>query len=214
MNYESHESHESHHKHTVCSLLKSVYERPLINNVERGTYVEHMIVLALGKQWSLTWPWASWDIQHRDGARIEVKQSAARQPWHERPEPPPGAGESPSPRLPPPCRGRFGINKPSEGCYLKDGTYEKTPLQRHADIYVFAWHPVEDLKDADHRRPDQWEFFVIPEKRLPPPPKDAITPGQLLKLDGAVRYKELAENVDEVRRKSLGSLKAKVHTIR
>ena len=56
----------------VRSLEQSVYNRNLINNAERGVYVEHMIFLALkGQGWDLTWPWASWDL-HRDGARIEV----------------------------------------------------------------------------------------------------------------------------------------------
>ena len=168
-------------------------------------HVEHMIVLALeGQGWDLTWPWASWDLQHRDGARIEVKQSADRQTWHKRPKPP----------FPLPSRGKFGINRPSESYYLEDGTYEKTRRpQRHADIYVFAWHPVEDLNEADHRRPDQWEFFVVPEKCLPRPKDDSktdsITPGQLVKCDRAVHcaYKKLADNVTKVR-ESLGSLKA------
>ena len=189
----------------VRSLEQSVYNRDLINNAERGAYVEHMVVLALeGQGWDLTWPWASWDLQHRDGARIEVKQSAARQTWHKRPQPP----------FPLSSRGKFGINRPSESYYLEDGTYEKTRRpQRHADIYVFAWHPVEDLNEADHRRPDQWEFFVVPETCLPRPKDDSktdsITPGQLVKCDRAVHcaYKKLADNVTKVR-ESLGSLKA------
>ena len=189
----------------VRSLEQSVYNRNLINNAERGVYVEHMIFLALkGQGWDLTWPWASWDL-HRDGARIEVKQSAARHPWHQRPKPP----------FPPPYRGKFGIKKPSKGYYPEDGTWKETqPPQRHADIYVFAWHSKEDLKIADHRRPDQWEFFVVAEESLPAPKDgktDSITPGQLVKCDRAVRcaYKELADNVTKVR-ESLGSLKAEV----
>ena len=186
----------------VERLMQRVYGQRLINNVERGAYVEHMVELVLGEQqWCLTWPWASWDLEleHRDRAnraRIEVKQSAARQTWHKRPKPP----------FPPPSRGKFGINKPTENYYLEDGTYEKTPLQRHADIYVFAWHPAVDLNEADHRRPDQWEFFVVPEECLPP--EDGITPGRLNQLVKCCNYKELAENVDKVL-KSLGSLKAR-----
>ena len=50
------------HDRTVRRLVKSVYNQCLINNAERGAYVEHMIALALGGQgWDLTWPWASWD---------------------------------------------------------------------------------------------------------------------------------------------------------
>ena len=200
------------HDRTLCRLVKSVYNQCLINNAERGAYVEHMIALALEElQWRLTWPWASWDLQHPDGARIEVKQSAARQTWHKRPKSRP---------LPLPSRGWLGVNKPGKGYYLEDGTWKPTRRQRHADIYVFAWHPVKDLRNADrrlradHRRPDQWKFFVVAEESLPKPKDgktDGITPGQLVKCDRAVRcaYEELADNVAKVR-ESLGSLKAEV----
>ena len=200
--------HDEIRERTVRSV-ESVYRQyPLINNVERGTYVEHMIALALEElRWRLTWPWAAWDLQHREDARIEVKQSAARHPWHQRPDSEP---------LPPPYRGRFGIKKPSKGYYLEDGTWKETsPPQRHADIYVFAWHPVTDLRNpdrrrrADHRRPDQWEFFVVAEESLPQDGKtDGITPRQLVKCDRAVRcaYEDLADNVAKVR-ESLDQLK-------
>ena len=155
------------HDRTVRRLVKSVNNQCLINNAERGAYVEHMIALAIeGQGWDLTWPWASWDLHHRDIARIEVKQSAARQPWHKRPR---------QERAPRPTAARFSI-KPSDNYFLQDGTLVKTPLQRHADLYVFAWHPEENLKIANHRRPDQWKFFVVAESELPtlpdPPPKN------------------------------------------
>ena len=56
----------------------------------------------------------------------------------------------------------------------------------------------ENRLRADHRRPDQWKFFVVPEKCLPC--KNGITPKQLERCDYAVRcdYKELAENVTKV----------------
>jgi hypothetical protein len=34
-------------------------------------------------------------------------------------------------------------------------------------IYIFAWHPVEDVALADHRMPAQWQFFVVSEVELP-----------------------------------------------
>ena len=177
--------------------------------MERGTYVEHMIALALEElQWSLTWPWGPWDLQHQDRARIEVKQSAARPPWHQRPD-----NSEPPPR---PYPGRFGI-KPSKGYYLEDGTWKETsPPQRHADIYVFAWHPEEDLKIADHRRPDQWKFFVVAEEKLPrlPDPLPDPLPNMTIGLSGLTAagaehatYEALPAIVTKVR-ESLDSLKA------
>lgn len=58
------------------------YDRRVMNNIERGHYVEHMAALALGNDWKSTWDWANWDCQHKiSETRIEIKQSAARQPW-------------------------------------------------------------------------------------------------------------------------------------
>ena len=204
------------HDRTVSRLMESIYHQPLINNAERGAYVEHLIVLALGEQWRLTWPWASWDIQHRaDHTRIEVKQSAARQPWHQRPVPK---------ALPRSFRGWLGIKKPSNGYYSEDGEWKETrPPQRHADIYVFAWHPVKDLRNADrrlradHRRPDQWRFFVVAEGNLPEPKDgktDGITPSQLGELVRDVSYEELAGNVAKVQESLGGKLKADVEDSR
>ena len=165
------------HQRTVDRLVQRVYDQPLIDNVARGAYVEHMIELALGQQWRLTWPWASWDLEHcrqpeEEGPRIEIKQSSARAPDH--------AEKRPNPPKKTPAK--FSI-KPRKYCYLRDGTLVETePPRRHADIYVFAWHPEDDLKIADHRRPDQWEFFVVAERCLRPPEKKGLALGPLKKL--------------------------------
>jgi hypothetical protein len=37
---------------------------------------------------------------------------------------------------------------------------------RNADLFFFAWHPLT-ADTADHRDPDQWEVYVVAERRLP-----------------------------------------------
>ena len=37
---------------------------------------------------------------------------------------------------------------------------------RHADIYVFAWHPETKARRVDHRALEQWTFFVIATENL------------------------------------------------
>ena len=71
----------------ILDMLVRRYKQPIMNNVQRGDYVECMIALALGEEWKLTsedgWDWAAWDCEHRvSGARLEIKQSATRQSWY------------------------------------------------------------------------------------------------------------------------------------
>jgi hypothetical protein len=38
---------------------------------------------------------------------------------------------------------------------------------RAAFVYVFAWHPVTDTALADHRIPNQWQFYPVLASALP-----------------------------------------------
>jgi hypothetical protein len=60
------------------------FDRPLVTNVYRNILVETIVDAALAPTW--TWCAAdcgSWDFEHSDGTRLEVKQSAARH-WRRR----------------------------------------------------------------------------------------------------------------------------------
>ena len=61
------------------------FDRCVISNVYRADYIECLVTLTLGPAWWITWArgwdWAPWDCQHPSGARLEVKQAAARQSW-------------------------------------------------------------------------------------------------------------------------------------
>ena len=66
--------------------LHKQYGRRIMNNVHRAEYVECLVAELLGPEWTLTWTdgydWAPWDLEHGSDCKLEVKQSAARQPWH------------------------------------------------------------------------------------------------------------------------------------
>ena len=133
------------------------YDRPVMNNVYRADYVECLVAFTLGGEWRLTWTdgwdWAAWDCQHTSGARLEVKQAAARQSWDR---------ETSARRRAP----RFDI-APRTGYWAQDGSRWVDSPGRPADLYVFAWHAESRLEYADHRDPDQWLFFVVTERDLP-----------------------------------------------
>ena len=140
----------------ILGMLKHRYDRPIMNNVYRGDYVECMIASALGADWRLTWmdgwDWAAWDVEHTpSSARLEIKQAAARQTWDKGPTP---ARRNPA----------FDI-APRSGYRTREGDWIDTP-GRHADAYVFAWHGRDD-DHADHTDPQQWRFFVVAERDLP-----------------------------------------------
>ena len=87
-----------------------------------------------------------------------MKQSAVIQDWHR-----------PGDRL---NRGRFDIA-------ARTGRWEGSKWiaapGRAADIYVFAWHGIEDFARADHRDAKQWRFHVVNAPRLPPQKTISLT---------------------------------------
>lgn len=138
----------------VARASDALFGHPLITNVHRAVLVEAMIAEALPD-----WSWcardyASWDFQHPDGLRLEVKQSAFKQSW---------TSEKPS-RPQWDIRQRTGFWKDRDDG--SEGADWVLQTGRNAEIYVFGLHTIYD-DNADHRRPDQWRFFVIREKDLP-----------------------------------------------
>lgn len=179
------------HRRIVDRLGTFWYGTRIINNVERGFYVEGMVELALRERdlgWRLTDTWEAWDIEHEPTcARVEVKQSARVQTWC--------SGSSAGVRPP-----TFSIRP----CRRWDGEasrWSDEPRQRWADVYVFAWHSESDREVADHSSPSQWEFYVVAERCLPQePPTESISLNplrQLVSSDLASRcsYNELAERI-------------------
>lgn len=141
----------------ISQIASELYDQPIMSNLARPPYVERMVARVLGCDWQHVGSgWNGWDVEHKpSGARLEVKQSARRQSWTE-------SGKFKANDAP-----RFDIRHRS-GQYAADG---KTWIEgdvRPADIYVFAWHSRFDpIESVDHRIPEQWQFFVLAEQKLP-----------------------------------------------
>ena len=158
-------------------LVAKLYDVPLMGNVNRSDYVEHMVIHGLGKGFRLvSGDWAGWDIEHESGARIEVKQSAACQPW-----------TKPTSK---PASGSFDI-APRTGNWV-GGSEWVEKVGRQAHLYIFAWHPVTLADQPDHRDPDQWEFFVVKADDLPPNQK-SISANVVRTRWSCVRFKDLRQ---------------------
>ena len=120
--------------------------------------------------------WASYDFENADGVGLEIKQSAALQSWHT-----PGAKTN---------QGRFDIAE-------RTGRYEGLEWiaepGRAAAIYVFAWHPVIDHDAADHREPEQWQFFPVKASDLPR--QKTIALSRIAKLSEPASIEQIAAAV-------------------
>ena len=68
--------------------------------------------------------------------------------------------------------------------------------ERHAQIYVFAHHPVTD-DSADHRDAGQWRFYVVATGALPP--AKTIGLGKLRRLGEEVGWGDLRAAVERLR---------------
>jgi hypothetical protein len=165
----------------VERLAKRHFGKPLIRNDLRGEIVEEIVAMALEPEWQgCGGDWASCDlVRPADGKRIQVKQSAAKQTWHK--------ADARSPR---PC---FSIKEKTGRWEEGDRWIEERG--RNAEIFIFAWHPVTD-STADHRDPTQWEFFVVPERALPP--QTTISLSRVRQLAEPVGFDTLAAKVGSV----------------
>lgn len=164
----------------VARLTERLYGRPLVRNVLRGELVEQMVLDALGPEWCAGDDYQSWDVKHRTvPLRLQVKQAAARQTWHR-------ADERSVPR--------FSIG---ERTAYSGATGQSDQLRaRHAEAYIFAWHPLLD-KSVDHRDPAQWLLYVVSVARLPPDQETVGLQG-LNRLVAPVRINSLPAAIAEL----------------
>lgn len=133
-------------------LFDALLSKPLVSNTFRGMLVEAIVAEALEPQWR--WcadGWGSFDFEGPNGMGLEVKQSAARQNWHDH--------DSKA------CVPRFDIAERT-GYWDEKSKWFDAP-GRAAAIYVFAHHPIFDAALADHRDPAQWDFYVVSAQALP-----------------------------------------------
>jgi hypothetical protein len=174
------------HREITNQIVADFYDQPIMSNLARPHYVERMIALGLSDEWRLVSAnWSGWDIESRDGVKVEVKQSAARQVWTSRPS---LGGRT--------TKGQFDIG-PRTGYWAEDGSRWVEMPGRPAHIYIFAWHPVENCSKADHRDATQWKFYVVPACELPASQK-SIGLKKVAKLWSCVSYNELQHRLSEV----------------
>ena len=72
-----------HHK--VISSIVQRLDRAIMTDGHRQEYLVCLVAELLAPEWVSPWTmghdWALWDLEHGSGARIQIKQSTARNPW-------------------------------------------------------------------------------------------------------------------------------------
>lgn len=171
--------HEVTASEIAAVAAHAAFGHRLVTNVHRGLVAEAIVASALRP----TWEWcsadyAAWDFQREDGLRLEVKQAASRQSWHEPTDPA--------------SRISFDIRE-RKGRW--EGTDWLADVRRWAQVYVFAHH--RDMsEEADHRDPRQWVFYVVFERTLPS--QNVISLSRIKLLTRPCSINELAETVKQV----------------
>lgn len=175
------------------NLMHRLFDQSIIQNQFLKEYVKELVLYSLRNyRWRLVDGGSkNWDLEHADGCCLKVACSSACQLR------PTGFAGGQSPIF---CIGQ----RPGAG----------SDANRRADLYLFAWNPVPHLRQADHRNPQQWQFFVMPDNLLPLKQKTiSLRPLQKIATHQGVEeilYSALAGTVEgyRLRLRAEGALKA------
>ena len=139
-------------------LMRDTFGQKLIDNNFRGPWAEYMVAEALGDQCIIVSEgWHAWDLQignsyneFPERIRIQVKNTATLQTWH-------NATEKLS-------KCRWVLKMRPKAAYF-DEYNPNVPCEDYGylcDVYILCHHPISDPQIADHRDPNQWDFYVVP----------------------------------------------------
>lgn len=155
----------------------------LVSNATRGVLAEYIVAQALGVAGcTVREEWAAYDLQARDGTRVEVKSAAYIQSWHQ---------DRPS---------RIIYRVPRTRAWDKETNRQSDDTRRQAHVYVFALLAHTDQDTLDPLNVSQWEFYVVPTALLDNRQRSqhSITLRSLRELAGeSVSYTGLKRAIEE-----------------
>ena len=160
-------------------FFHEAFDRPLLDNTMRGLWCEFMVAEALGADCrAVGFGWHPWDLQIGpatsalpDRIRIQLKNSALLQSWN-----------AASGRLSKPLFNLTWRHRPSY--FVRD--FPSIPCEDEGflcDLFILCFHGEARIDVADHRDPDQWQFYLLPVTGS----SCAITQSELAALQSRVR---------------------------
>ena len=121
-------------------------------NTARGFLVEFFVAKAVGSTAPMRVEWAEYDVEAPDGTRIEVKASGYLQSWVQR------KPSAPSYTF----KSAFADSRWDPAA----GAYAPVDPEDRVDVWVFALQTCRDHQSYDQLDLEQWEFRVVPHRRL------------------------------------------------
>ncbi len=149
----------------------------LVSNATRGILAEYIVAQALGiadKQ--IRDEWAAYDLETKDGIKIEVKSAAFIQSWYQK------------------QYSRISFRTPKTLSWGTDTNVQSKLAKRQSDVYVFALLSHKEKSTINPLDVSQWEFFVVPTKTLDARKRSqhSITLPSLIKIcGGSIQYDDL-----------------------
>lgn len=168
-------------------MTREFFDRPVMDNALRGYWCEAMVAEALGPAARIvSHSWHPWDIQigpdrasFPERVRIQVKNSARLQTWHENGSPPSRCVfHLPYRRLP----ASFTHGAPQVPC---------EPKGFLCDLFALCLHSEVVPDRADQREPAQWSVYLLPVVG----PRQAVTDTELAFAEDALSKGARSSNV-------------------
>jgi hypothetical protein len=121
----------------------------LMSNATRGRLAEYIAARALNLPTTgVRNEWAAFELQTAEGTKVEVKSAAYIQSWHQN------------------ALSRISFEVPKTKPWDPDTNRQGQEASRQADVYVFALLAHQDKATVDPLDLSQWQFFVVPTKKL------------------------------------------------
>lgn len=134
----------------VEAAARAAFGSPIVSNIFRAPVAKAIVAAALEPTWRRAGATGSATAFERGRYRLEVRQAAALRAGDEKPRREHEIGFDVRPR---PERGEPKARAARE-------PWATT-------TFLFAFHGEGDPEFADHRDPEQWRFFLVPQEALP-----------------------------------------------
>lgn len=157
-------------------------ESDIVSNATRGILAEYLVAQALGiADGNVREEWAAYDLETKEGIKVEVKSAAYIQSWQQR------------------QFSKISFRVPKTFGWTKEENLQSKESKRQAEVYVFALLAHMDQATLDPLDISQWEFFILPTTILNKRERSqySITLSSLKKLTSAIKYSELKQAVEK-----------------